>query len=285
MRFLKCAFVFLNLNVLQEQANNLVTMMIGNHNKTSTKAFIRNAPYSLQYAITKTGRSSLRDLTSREKKLIRMSSSSCKILAPLLVLLQQSGSNNMMDKAHEMILGVNETNIVKAEYAATYRNTSWSDDHPLDADQDMLHSLLHRWEGGNIGEGGHRGFDNAKYWLLGGSKMMNAVDESHVMRAQLKGYIMNNKKYHPEMGFVVEEEEGTRSYEIIAGSNRTRKLIVKSGEFDWIRYYNLCELSQGEKHTAIEDVGKWKDEWIEQLLELQVVEVELLLQYAVSGMR
>jgi len=262
--------------------------MMADRNKTAIKTLVQNAPHPLHYGITKTGKSTLRNLTSEEVAYLRLSSSSSssKILAPVLTLLLQKdidNSKDALDKAHEMILGVNETNIAEAEYAATYRNTSWSDDHPLDTDQDMLHSILHRLEGRFIGEGGHTGYDNAKYWLFGGSKMLDAVDENHAVRVRFKEYVLRNYNYLREMGLIVEEEEERRSYEIIAGNNRTRKIFLRKGEFDWIRFYDLCEMSQEKYSTGGEKVRIWEKEWVEYIVELQVVEIDLIVQYAVTG--
>jgi hypothetical protein len=114
-----------------------------------------------------------------------------------------------MDKAHGIILGVNETNNVEAEFAATNRGkTSWSEDHPLNTDQDMLHSIIHRLEGGVIGEGGYTGYDNSKYWLFGGDKKYIYID-NHIVRTMFRHYVWlqhNNNGHHlQEMDLIADE--------------------------------------------------------------------------------
>ena len=165
--------------------------------RTYIHNLIRNAPYRMNYNISQ-GRSTLRDLTSIEERHLRVqmktkmkanndSSFSSSIFGALQILLRggdgsdKANNNNFeknsaMDKAHELILGVNMTNIEEAEYAATHPGqTSWSADHPLSTEQDIMHALIHRLEGHNVGEGGHWGYENAKYWLAGGDKKFESV--------------------------------------------------------------------------------------------------------------
>lgn len=265
-----------------QPASLLIATTMSPHHTNRTNALIQNAPLPLHYNITKMGKSTLRNLTDDEISYLRISNSSGStnnsILAPLMMLIHADVDEYALDKAHEIILGVNETNIIEAEFAAINRGkTSWSEDHPLNADQDMLHSIIHRLEGGSIGEGGYKGYENAKYWLFGGSKMMESV-EDHVVRAWLRNYVLR-RDYLQEMGLVVANER--RCYEIIAGGGRRRTVFVEQGEFDYVRYYDMCEMRQEGHHKSLK---KWKDEWSACIIELQLVEIDLLFKYA-SGDR
>ena len=203
---------------------------------------IEKTPIQMHYNITKEGRSTLRNLTQKESSFAKVNSSpscdgpkDCKILKPVLMLFY--GDEYVLDKAHEIILGVNETNIEEAEYAATHRGkTSWSKDHPLNSDQDMLHSIIHRLEGKNEGEGGYIGYENAKYWLFGGGKMLEMM-EDHVVRSQLRDYVAG-ESHLKGLGLITEER---RQYEIIAGGGKMRNVYVNKGAFDFLRYCDLCQ--------------------------------------------
>jgi hypothetical protein len=134
--------------------------------ESGSSRLISQVPLQMNYNITKQGTSCLRNLTLAESEYIQLSekmfgeASMTHILAPLLILIH--GDSCCLDKAHELILGVNRTNIDEAEYAAMNPGTSWSEDHSLNSDQDMLHALIHRIEGDKIGEGGYTGYENAK---------------------------------------------------------------------------------------------------------------------------
>jgi hypothetical protein len=244
-----------------------------------TLDLLRRAPLQMHYNITKEGRSSLRSLTSSESEYVQLSehqfdtasnNRTSIILAPLLILLH--GGQYSLDKAHELILGVNRTNIEQAEYAATHPGkTSWSVDHPLDADQDLLHALIHRLEGETAGEGGHTGFENAKYWLAGGGKMLESV-EDHVVKNHLKEYVLKRKYlHHPDL---VPLE--TRTYSIIAGGGKRRVVVVQSGTFDFFRFHAMCEIRYGGHN---DDVSDWNEDWSSSLDELQRAELEILFKY------
>jgi len=281
----------------------------------------------MHYNITQDGRSTLRNITNTEQSILESTRAMVtspsnhhpnnNILGPLIILLhgistgedESSSSSSMssssaLDKAHEMILGVNRTNIDQAEYAATHPGkTRWSRDHPLTAEQDMLHSILHRLEGWYVGEGGHRGYENAKYWLVGGGKMLDAV-EHHPVREKLKEYILE-RSFMQDLNLIVgarngdgeeekEEEEG-REYDIIAGGGTVRKVFVKKGEFDFFLFCDLCQKRyEHSNHHAPDGGGRghgcddsinyngddWKDEWQEIIDLIQIKEFELLLRYA-----
>ncbi len=51
----------------------------------------------------------------------------------------------------------------EAEYAESRQGeTSWSSDHPLSTEQDVLYALIQGVEGHNVGEGGHLGLRERK---------------------------------------------------------------------------------------------------------------------------
>jgi hypothetical protein len=243
-----------------------------------TLDLLRRAPLQMHYNITKQGRSSLRNLTPSESEYVQLSENrfgdtsnrTSIILAPLLILLH--GGQYSLDKAHELILGVNRTNIEQAEYAATHPGkTSWSVDHPLDADQDLLHALIHRLEGEKVGEGGHTGFENAKYWLAGGDKMLESV-EDHVVKDHLKEFVLKRNYLH-HLDLVPLE---TRTYSIIAGGGKRRDVVVESGTFDFFRFHCMCEIRYGGQN---ENVSDWKEDWSSYVDELQRAELEILFKY------
>ena len=236
---------------------------------------IRQAPFEMHYNITKQGTSSLRNLTPTESEYIQLGEnefSITKILAPFLILLH--GDSCCLDKAHELILGVNRTNIEKAEYAAMHPGTSWSVDHPLNSDQDMLHALIHRFEGGNTGEGGYTGYENAKYWLAGGGKMLEFVEED-IVKEKMKEYVLE-RKHLCHLGLVPFEK---RIYNIIAGGGRRRDVFVKSGTFDFFRFHSMCEARYGGHN---EDIRDWRENWSSSVDELQRAEIEILLKYCMQ---
>lgn len=249
---------------------------------------IRNAPYRMEYNISQ-GRSTLRDLTSIEKAYLQMeiqinnnSSSSSPILGALKILLHgDAGQGSAMDKAHELILGVNMTNIEQAEYAATHPGqTSWSADHPLTTEQDILHALIHRLEGNNLGEGGHLGYENAKYWLAGGDKKLESVCE-HEVRRGMRDYVAQNSGRFQCLDLIANEEGAStacRTYNIIAGGGKLRNVHVREGEFDCFRFVDLCAKRYSSNNEVELKENSWNEEWTELIDELQEIELRLLLQ-------
>lgn len=164
-----------------------------------------------------------------------------------------------IDAAHEVILGVNWSNIEEAEYAATNRGqTNWTQEHPFSDEDDMVHSLIHRLEGDLKGEGGFTGWDNAKYWAAGGPKMYKCVGRHPVHQAlcRLCG------KLAPTLEPLLVAKK-KRQHEIIAGGGKTRILCVEDGCFDPISFIALCQ------HT----------EWTEELKNIQVAETLLLIRW------
>ena len=115
-----------------------------------------------------------------------------KNLAAFFILLSSSLSNKL-DIAHEILLGVNLTNIQEAEYAATHPGqTNWYKNHPLSQSDQYLHGIIHRIEGSNIGEGGLTGYENAKYWLSQSFRNKNTLFQSSISQ-----FMQQKLKEHP----------------------------------------------------------------------------------------
>lgn len=246
--------------------------------------FLQRIPKKMNYNITAHGSSTLRNLTDSEYQIIEKFNNTdkhintSKMLVPLLILL--NGKMSAMDKCHEMILGVNTTNIIDAEFAATHPPTSWSKDHPLDSDQDILHAFLHRIEGNFVGEGGYRGYENAMYWLAGGSKESDSLT-SHYIWEELKRYI-KNKGAFGGLNLIAED---IRNYDIISGDGKTRVISVLTNTFDAFRYFMLCEKryedeSAEESNSQLGITENEKD----LIDDLQRKEIEIMLEYSFSKM-
>lgn len=244
--------------------------------------FLQRIPKKVNYNITTNGSSTLRNLTDSEYQIIEEFNNAdehintSNMLVPLLILL--NGEILAMDKCHEMILGVNTTNIIEAEFAATHPPTSWSKDHPLDSDQDILHAFLHRIEGTFVGEGGYRGYENAMYWLAGGSKESDSLT-SHYIWEELKRYI-KSKDAFGGLNLIAED---VRNYEIISGGGKTRVISVLTNTFDAFRYFMLCEKryedeSADDSNSQIVLTENEKD----LIDDLQRKEIEIMLEYSFS---
>lgn len=210
----------------------------------AVELFSSSAPRPLEYSIF-SGRSALRKLPSRFK--------GTKTFIALQLLLQKR-----FDAAHEVLLGVDWTNLDAAEYAAIHRGeTNWTQEHPFSDEDDLVHSLLHRLEGDAKGEGGHVGWENAKYWVAGGPKRFNSLGEHPVHKALC--HLCRELAPTLEHLLVAKKE---RQHEIIAGEGKTRTLWIEQGCFDPISFIALC------RHT----------EWTEELNTMQIAEVLLLVR-------
>lgn len=270
-----------NLNTNNETLEKYDAWFSGNVHVMIDR-FLQRIPEKMNYNITTQGSSTLRNLTDSEYQIIEKFNkadeqiNASKILVPLLILL--NGEISAMDKCHEMILGVNTTNIIDAEFAATHPPTSWSKDHPLDSDQDILHAFLHRIEGNFVGEGGYRGYENAMYWLAGGSKESDSLT-SHYIWEELKRYI-KNKDAFGGLNLIAED---VRNYEIISGGGKTRVISVLTNTFDAFRYFMLCEKryedeSADDSNSQIILTENEKD----LIDDLQRKEIEIMLEYSFS---
>ena len=206
--------------------------------------FSSSAACPLEYSIF-SGHSSLRNLPSRF--------TGNKTFIALQLLLQKQ-----LDAAHEVLLGVDWTNLDDAEYAATHRGqTNWAEEHPFSDEDDLVHSILHRLEGDLEGEGGHRGWENAKYWAAGGPKSFKSLGGHPVHKALCSLC----RELAPTLDDLLVAKK-TRQHEIIAGGGKTRTLWIEQGCFDPISFIALC------RHT----------DWTEELKSMQIAEVLLLVR-------
>ena len=162
-------------------------------------------------------------------------------------------SRGNLEASHEVILGVTPHNLDEAEYAATHRGeTDWAEKHPLTDTADRIHSIIHRLEGPALGEGNHTGYDNAKYWILGGPKEL-ACPAHHPIRNELRrialehapcccGFGKNGR------GAIVagEGDDGRGSnHRIIVGGGgeeTTREVGVPPGEWEDVAFIDACRL-------------------------------------------
>jgi hypothetical protein len=142
------------------------------------------------------------------------------------------------DAAHEVLLGVTLDAIEEAEYAATHPGqTSWSDDHPLEDIDDWVHSILHRIEGNAIGEGGHPGFENAKFWAAGGPKAYDRLGNTSWKEALCR-VAKRKAPIAASLGVAAAEDN---SHKIISSGGKPRRtLTITQGCWDPIRYIELC---------------------------------------------
>lgn len=196
-----------------------------------------------------------------------------KIIQAVWLLLSGHG-----DAAHEVLLGVNETNLELAEYAATHPGqTTWQRDHPLDDVNDLLHSLIHRCEGLSIGEGGHSGIGNAKYWAAGGPKEYFSADDTEETIAPAAKLIHRallewSTRHTPKIAALLVSTTATRTHSIIASGGKRRRVKVRPGCWD---PFTFIDLSCSSKQLIMNSFEK------EQLNRLQEFELRLLLRYLV----
>jgi hypothetical protein len=172
------------------------------------------------------------------------------------------------DAAHEVLLGVTLDVIEEAEYAATHPGqTSWSDDHPLEDIDDWVHSMLHRIEGNNIGEGGHSGFDNAKFWTAGGPKKAYERLEITPWKEALCEMAKRKAPISLGLGVVADVD---KAHSILSGGGKPpRTLTVPQGCWDPIQYIELCrrQCEDTNHNSTLRDELDW----------LHRVEIVLLL--------
>ena len=190
----------------------------------------------LSYVIFE-GRSALRSVPEDICQKIVSLEVSKEMKALLLLLAGYS------DAAHDVILGVTLENMEEAEYAATHRGeTSWALEHPFSDVDDLLHSIIHRLEGHNIGEGGHSGWSNAKYWCSGGPKACE-MPLSCTHSTLYQRLCRLAQAYAPlsiSRGVIVSQTSGIH-HEIIANGGHRRTVHVPMGCWDPIAYLNLCQ--------------------------------------------
>ena len=186
-----------------------------------------------------------------------------RVCAALLLLRGYS------DAAHEVLLGVSLNNLEEAEYAASHRGkTDWAEKHPLSTAADILHAAIHRIvEGNELGEGDQTGYDNARYWLAGGPKVLDAPASHPVREALVRIAREHTPKCFKYTGIVAGDNVEHR---VLSGGGKTRMVRVPCGQWDDFKFLELCQ--------------KWADGTLEKDLEdevatLQRAEVILILRH------
>ena len=209
----------------------------------ANELFSSDAPLALEYSIF-SGQSALRKLPPQY--------AGTKRLISLQLLLRKQ-----LDAAHDVVLGADWNNLEEAEYAATHRGqTNWTQEHPLSDEDDMVHSIIHRLEGDLEGEGGHTGWENAKFWIAGGPKMCKYLGKHPVHEAMCRLC----PEIAPTLGHLLVAKK-LRRHEIIAGGEK-RTVWIEKGCFDPISYVSLCQYA----------------EWNDELKSMQVIEMLLLIR-------
>ena len=219
----------------------------------------KNLPDSvlLHYGIFQ-GRSALRDIDMTNLSLVNMPST---VLAIVLLLMGEA------DAAHEVLLGVLPDNLDEAEYAATHRGqTDWADQHPLSDAADLIHSVIHRLEGSSVGEGGHIGYENAKYWLAGGPKQWDGVP--HVLSHQLLKHVQNRA---PQL-YNVLCPSVPRQHSILAGGGKRRTVTVPVNSWDGFAFIDLCkECREGSlSHETLNEIRELECFELMELLRMEL---------------
>lgn len=203
----------------------------------------------------------------------------------ILLLLKDPRRN--VDAAHELILGVTPHNMPQAEFAKTNREAprgkEWNDAQlPFDASSDLIHAIIHRLEGNRVGEGGYRGWENAKYWLGGGPKESGTPDARHDARRELAAWARANAPLCVSRRGVVsgrtggeggDDEGGDAAHAIVAGGGTMRTVRVPRGDWDGFAFCDVCKL-------RVE--GRLDEEESREVGELQRMEMLLLLEYELA---
>ena len=156
------------------------------------------------------------------------------------------------------MLGENMTNHAEQKEDATS-----STDLPLTTEQDMLQVLIHRLEGQEVGDGGHVGYENAKYWLAGGDKKLESVSD-HIVRRGMRDYVAQRSDRFQCLDLIANDGSSNSSsrtskriYGIIAGGGKSREVNVYEGEFDCFRFVDLCAKRYSTKRHVESGVRKW----------------------------
>ena len=103
----------------------------------------------------------------------------------------------------------------------------------------MLHAAIHRIvEGSALGEGDATGYENAKYWLAGGPKLLDHP-AAHPVREALARLAKKHAPHCVEQGGVVASKD-TR-YSVLSGGGKTRSICVPAGQWDDYAFLNLCQ--------------------------------------------
>ena len=215
------------------------------------------------------GASTLRSLSTDDQKLfdpshygiesfqtLQQKASFYRVVSLLLLLQGNLGA------AHEVLLGVTFDELDEAEYAATRPGqTPWAQNHPFSFEDtsDWIHSVIHRYEGDNLGEGNHTGYDNAIYWAKGGPKKLKQPNE-HVLRKILATAV---SKRAPLLCKSV-----LRSINVDSNGDEAENELL----WDDVAFIELCRLNHEGKLTKEESV---------EVEELQKMELCALLHHEV----
>lgn len=173
--------------------------------------------------------------------------------------------NGLSDAAHECVLGVTPNNVREAEYAATNRGkTSWSQDHPLSYEDDIIHALIHLREGDTVGEGNYTGWENAKYWISGGPKKLYGNDDEskddgvaqhiHPIESALIEMIQSMTPKCIREGILAKKDCGSE-HEIIAGGGKHRTVTIPPGRWDPIVFIDLCSRREKLDRTTSHELN------------------------------
>jgi hypothetical protein len=205
----------------------------------------------LDYSIFR-GKSSLRELPSQSQGWIQHYGKSASAL--LLV------SNDFLDAAHEVVLGVTLTNLADAEYAATHPGSGWTDRHPLSTTDDWIHAIVHRDGEGEIrGEGNHAGWENAMYWAAGGPKTLpkDGVPRicTHPVALALAAQapVRAPRCCSPDVGLLSAKET---VYSVLADGGGRRQVRVPSRQWDPFRFIQLLQDSPANVLEELERVRR-----------------------------
>ena len=231
----------------------------------------------LYYSIFGTGKSALRTLDSADQHLVRpdhlfgiapglVSPAHYRVCAALLLLRGYS------DAAHEVLLGVTLDNLDEAEYAATHRGeTDWAQKHPLTDSADIFHAAIHRLiEGDDLGEGDQTGYDNAKYWLAGGPKLL-PKPSPHPVRTTLARIAREHTPRCISEGNLIAPKGGAK-HTVLSGAGKTRTVCIPHGSWDDFCFLELCKRWADGEFDSDRDM-------MEAVATLQRAEIVLLLRH------
>ena len=108
-------------------------------------------------------------------------------------------------------------------------------------------------EGTSIGEGGHSGYENAKYWSFGGPKECSEP-LSFNKHSEIYQYLcMLAEQKAPKCvskGLIVRKSSGI-THEIIADGGRKRNVKIPFGYWDPICYINLLQSNDPELQSEL----------------------------------
>jgi hypothetical protein len=238
--------------------------------------------FLMDYSIVQKGTSCLRHLSGADLLLFhyyQRKELSKTAVGTLLLLRRHMGA------AHECLLGVTPTNLDEAEYAATHSGeTTWNHDHPLSDEDDLLHALIHLWEGDSRGEGNYTGWDNCKYWMLGGPKQRyfcsrSANDKSedisatsvHPIEASLCQMAQSLAPKCVHAGVVTGETLKRRQHSIIVGGGQYRTATLPPGRWNSIVFVDLCSQRQNLDKEMLWELDLLHDSMIKLLLRYEIL--------------